>query len=258
MPGDCIATFPHTSGQPGKIGRAERRRLRHLRPHNRQLHDIRLILQQCVINRSPAVHAKLGHRTLRVAPHRIRKISNLQRNTLNCGPRNMPGRGPAGYSYNCSASIRVPMRRTKSSERRYNVNAAIVSNRPCKCFNFRRRFDDSEPIAKPRNDGAADKHSTFERVLKPAIHLPGHCGKQPILRVDRFAAGVHQHEAAGAIRVFREARLETRLSEERRLLITRRTGNLHTRKLGHRLHIAVNFTRRANFREHGTWHAEAG
>src|SRR5204862_2904467 len=111
------------------------------------------------------------------------------------------------------------------------VNATVIRNRKSKLFNIGRRLDDPEPIAEPSDYGAADKNTAFERVLKSVFGFPSNRGKQPIFRIDWFVTCVHQHEAAGTICIFCEPRFETRLPEECRLLIARRTGNRNVRKL---------------------------
>src|SRR4051812_5059230 len=119
MPSDGISTLPNTSGHPSQVRGAKRRRLRYLRPNNRELHDIGLILQQRVVNRRAAVDAKLRHRIAGITSHRIGEVGNLQRNTFDRRPGNMPGRRPAGNSQNRPASVRIPMRRTEADKRRH-------------------------------------------------------------------------------------------------------------------------------------------
>ena len=266
VPGDCITTLPQPSGQPGQVGRAESRRLRHLRTNNWKLHDIGLVLQQRIINRGPAIDAKLRQRccarvsrprTHRITPHCIREVRNLQRNTLDGRPSNMPRRGPASNPHNRTASVRIPMRRTEPDKCRHKVNAPVIGNRLSELFNVRRRLDDSQPIAKPRDHGATDKYATFQGIFKLAASLPGNRGKQPILRINRLATCVHQHEATGSIRVLGEPGSETCLPKQRSLLVACCTGNRNARQLRYSLDLAVDFARRANFRKHGTRHAEA-
>src|SRR3954469_14797143 len=74
MPSDGISTLPNTSGHPSQVRGAKRRRLRYLRPNNRELHDIGLILQQRVVNRRAAVDAKLRHRIAGITSHRIGEV----------------------------------------------------------------------------------------------------------------------------------------------------------------------------------------
>ena len=65
-----------------------------------------------------------------------------------------------------------------------------------------------------------------------------------------FRAGVHQHEAARAIRIFRHTRLEAVLPEKRRLLVARRARDGHRTADDLRVGFAVNLAGCANLRQH--------
>ena len=70
-------------------------------------------------------------------------------------------------------------------------------------------------------------------------------GEQPVLGRDGRLAGVHQHEAAGAVGVLRLARLEACLTEQRRLLIAENAGDGHARESRRRRRHTSRSTRRS-------------
>ena len=85
-----------------------------------------------------------------------------------------------------------------------------------------------EPVAQPLHDGPGDEDAAFERVLEAIFAAPP-CDrrKQVVGGRDRSLAGIEQHEAAGAVRVLREAGREAGLPEQRRLLVAGDAGDRH-------------------------------
>ena len=69
-------------------------------------------------------------------------------------------------------------------------------------------------------------------------------------------AGVHQHEAAGAVGVLHHARLRARLAEQRRLLVARDAGDRESGAPSS-VGLAVDLARRAHLGQHRARHAEA-
>src|SRR5205085_8578707 len=93
------------------------------------------------------------------------------------------------------------------------------------CFDFVRGGDDAETVAQPLHDRTRDKDASFERILSPFAYAPGDCGEEIIARDDRLRAGVHEHEATGAVSVFDHAGLIADLTKESGLLVACNTGN---------------------------------
>ena len=57
------------------------------------------------------------------------------------------------------------------------------------------------------------------RVFVAPIDAPGGCGQQPVARMHRLVAGMHQHKATGAVSILHHAGPDAALAEQRRLLI---------------------------------------
>ena len=77
--------------------------------------------------------------------------------------------------------------------------------------------------------------------------------QQPELRRHQSRAGVHQQKASCAVRVFHFARAKTRLTDQRRLLVSqnpRHRDTANRRKRG----LAINFAAGAHLRQHRSRH----
>ena len=125
-----------------------------------------------------------------------------------------------------AARIRIPMRAAESGEGGHEIDAACIWDARGQRFDVGRAFDNAEPVPQPLHDGAADEHGAFQRIAQ-VRRLPGDGRQQPVARRQRRRAGVHQQEAARAVRVLGHAGLEAGLAEQRRLLVARdpRNGN---------------------------------
>jgi len=88
------------------------------------------------------------------------------------------------------------------------------------CLDLGRVVDDAEAVAEPADERPRDGDRTLERVGRGILAEAGRHGRdQAVARLDRSVTGVHQHEAARAIRALELAGLETGLPEEGGLLI---------------------------------------
>src|SRR5213075_570686 len=72
-----VARLPQIDRQAGKVGRAERRGLQHLRPHYRHAEEIGLELHQEIVGRRAAVDAQLGEPFARVLLHGFEQLRAL-------------------------------------------------------------------------------------------------------------------------------------------------------------------------------------
>src|SRR3712207_5001253 len=93
------------------------------------------------------------------------------------------------------------MRRSKTSECRDEVNAAAIRYGGGELLNVRGRFDDSQSVAQPLNDGSTDKDTSLQREIGLPSRLPCDGGDELVVRKRRFLADVHQHEAASTVGV---------------------------------------------------------
>ncbi|KAG1388873.1 hypothetical protein G6F58_013417 [Rhizopus delemar] len=117
------------------------------------------------------------------------------------------------------------MRRAKTGESRHHEDVVRVRHAGGQGFDFFRALDDSQAVAQPLHRRAGHDHAAFQHVRGGPAFLagpgqaPAHRRQQMVLRLHGFFAHVHQHEAAGAVGVFRHARLEAGLPERGRLLV---------------------------------------
>ena len=94
-------------------------------------------------------------------------------------------------------------------------------------------------IAQPLDGRARHENRTLQRIIHLAVQSPRHGGDQPVVREHRLFTDIHQHKAAGAEGAFCLAPLEAGLPKQRRLLVTRRTGNLDLAAEVHRVGVLV-------------------
>jgi hypothetical protein len=76
-----------------------------------------------------------------------------------------------------------------------------------------------EAVAQPLDDGAANEHAAFERVVGAPVALPRHRRQQVVARRHGGRPRVEEQEASGAVGIFRHSRRVAGLSEQCRLLI---------------------------------------
>src|SRR4030095_10621896 len=123
------------------------------------------------------------------------------------------------------ARVRIPVRRAESGKRGDEVHAAVVRDAQRERLDVCRGANETEAVANPLHDGAADEHAPLEGVFSAPADLPRDGGYQLLARGNRARPDVLQKEATGAVRVFRHARRPAHLTEERGLLIAGDSGD---------------------------------
>ena len=184
--------------------------------------------------------------------HGIQHVARLVGNGFQRGTNDVVAVRAAGQAEDGATGIRVPVRCAQTGEGRYHVHAVAVFHLGGEVFGVGRIADQFQLIAQPLNGGAANEDCPFQRIVHFAAWAAGNSGQQAVVRTYRFFAGVHQQEAAGAVGVFRHARLNTELAVQRRLLVTGDTGDRNTRTaFTPDVGLAVHFRRRTDFWQHG-------
>ena len=191
----------------------------------RHAEQVGLELHQQIVARGAAIDAQLGQRSRR---HRWRMASMrsaVWKAMLSSAARAMCARVRAAREADDGAArCRIPLRRAEAGEGRHEVDVAGVGHAGGQRLDVGGALDDAEAVAQPLHRGAAHEHAAFERVLagrrgaRPPSSAGG--GARPAACV----AGVHQHEAAGAVGVLGHARREAGLAEQRRLLVAGDAG----------------------------------
>ena len=148
----------------------------------------------------------------------------------------------------------VPVRRAQAGEGRHHDHAARVGHAGRQGLHVLAAADGLQAVAQPLHHGAGHEHTALQGVGRRGIGLRRGRGHQPVLRLVAGTAGVHQHEAAGAVGVLGQARLEAGLAEQRRLLVTRDAAHGNGRTEEARL--AEGMARREHRRQHRLGHSQ--
>ena len=180
MAGDVVGRVPEADRQPGEVRGAERRRLGHLRPHDRHAEQVGLKLHQQLLAGGAAVDAQLRQIDSRVGLHRFEQVGDLEGDALERGAGDVAGGRAAREPDDRAARVGIPVRRAQAGERGHEVDAAAVGHRRRQRLDLGRLRDDAEPVAQPLDHRAADEDAAFERVLGLAADLPGDRREQPV------------------------------------------------------------------------------
>ena len=128
--------------------------------------------------------------------------------------------GAARQPDQAAARIHIPVRRAEAGERRNKVNAARVRHLACVVFRVAAVCEKAHLVTQPLDDRPADEYAALERILCFAADPDADRGQQAVFAFARLRSRVHEQEAAGAVGVFRIARVKAGLAEQRRLLVT--------------------------------------
>ena len=137
----------------------------------------------------------------------------------------MGAAGAAGQADDGAAAVHIPVGRAESGEGGHEVDIAVVRNLHGHRLGFGGLADELHFVAQPLNHRAADEHAALQRIAGLTVHPPADGGDQVVLGLDGVFAGVHQHEAAGAIGILAHAGREAALSEQRGVLIAGQCGD---------------------------------
>ncbi|MNM59242.1 hypothetical protein D3C81_704870 [compost metagenome] len=136
-------------------------------------------------------------------------------------------RRSTGKSEHRASDLAIPVRTSQPYKSRYQIH-------PIRRLHPHRVLlavfgipEHAEAVAQPLNRRASHKNTAFKRILHLAIDTPRNGCDQPMLRHYRLCACIHQHEAAGSVGGFDHALLIARLTEQGRLLVSRRSCDRH-------------------------------
>ncbi len=137
---------------------------------------------------------------------------------------------PRAEAVDGPARLGVPVGSAQAGEGRHHVHALGPVHAAGDGRGFGHVVDDAQVVAQPLHERAGHEHAALERVLGTrAGARRGDGGDEVVGGTARFAARVHEQEAAGAVRVLRLAGLEAALPEQGRLLIARHAADGHVR-----------------------------
>ena len=164
------------------------------------------------------------------------------------GPDNVLAVAAAGQPHDGAAGVHIPVGGAKPGKGRHNVDAAVILQPVGKVLAVRGLLDQVQFIPDPLNDRTADEYAALQGIAGATVGAGGHGGHQPVLALEKVAAGVHQQKAAGAVGVFGLTGLKAGLPEQRCLLVAGAAGNgdFHAGVV----HGAVHFTGGAHLRQH--------
>ena len=105
-------------------------------------------------------------------------------------------------------------------------------------------------ITQPLYDSSADKDTAFQGIRHLAIQLPGNRRQQIVLRQNRAASRIQNHETARPVSCLDHADIRTKLSEQGGLLVARHTGHRNTGLENRRRSLAIDFAAAFHFGHH--------
>ena len=125
-----------------------------------------------------------------------------------------------------ATGVRTPVRCEQAGEGWHEVGAAIVLDGVGESLDLRGGLEHLEVVTQPLDQRPGNGDRALEGVNGGLVaDLVADGGQQTILGEDGLLAGVHQHEAAGAVGVLRHALLEAGLAEGGSLLVTEDAGD---------------------------------
>ena len=151
--------------------------------------------------------------------HRVQYVTGLISDGFQRSTNDVIDLHATGQAEQGAARIRVPVGRTQAGKCRDQINAVAVFHLGREILGVHRVIDDLQFVSQPLHGRAAVEDRAFQRVSHFAARAAADGGEQAVVGFDGFLAGVHQQETAGAVGVFRLARLHTHLAEQRRLLV---------------------------------------
>src|SRR5450759_985187 len=219
---------PVADREAGGVGRAEGCRLGNLRADDRDAQDVRLELHEQVVEDHAAVDLEGRQRNAGVGVHGVEDLAGLPRGRLEDGTRDVALVDVPGEAGDDAARLVLPVRREETTEGGDEVDATVVLDRGRERLDVGRLLDHPEVVAEPLHQGAGDRDGPLQGVHGRLVaDLVAQGREEAVLRRNCLRAGVEEHEAARAVRVLRLAGGETRLAEERGLLVAEiaRDGN---------------------------------
>ena len=216
---DVLLVVPEADFETGEIGSAFGCGFDDGRTVDRHAEDIRLELHQEVVVASAAVDFQRLKRCPGVFFHRVQNVAGLIGEGFEGRADDVVLVGAAGQADDRAAGISIPVGSAQAGEGGNDIDPVGVGHFLREVFGVGRGVDQAQLVTQPLNGGAGDEDGTFKGVVDFAAESPGDGGQQAVFGFNRFFAGVHQQEAAGAVGVFGHAGFEAGLTEERRLLV---------------------------------------
>ena len=182
--------------------------------------------------------------------HRFHNVVHLKGNAFEHRAGDMAVGGAARDAEEAAAGVLIPIRRAHTGQRGHEIHAAVVGHGVGQRVDFVGIAYHARAVAQPLDGRTAHEYAALERIGGFAADLPGHGGKQVVLRLHGPVAGIHQQKAAGAVGVFQHALFNAHLAEQSGVLVARNTGN-RNRPVGEtRRSMAVHFAAGFHFRQH--------
>ena len=160
-----------------------------------------------------------------------------------------------------AAGVHIPARRAETGERRHKVHAAVIRHTLGQNVALVCRADQAELVTQPLDRTAGIEHAALERICRLTVDRPRNACDQTADAAHGFAAGVHEREAAGAVRIFCLTRHNARLAQQGGRLVAGAAADrdalerLEPRQA--RRHLPVYHRRRHRHRQHAHRDAEA-
>src|SRR3954451_8911010 len=124
-----LLVTPEARREPGRVRRAERGRLGHLRPDDRHAEEVGLELHEQIVLHHAAVDLQRLERDARVRVHGLDHLAALVGRGLQRRAGDVAGVHVAGQARDDATRIGLPVRREQARERRHHVAAAVVLDR---------------------------------------------------------------------------------------------------------------------------------
>ena len=226
MPPQRFTIRPEADREPGCVRRAERGGFGHHGTDNRDAEDVSLELHEQRVHGSAAIDFQHLEPHAGISEHRVQDRTRLKADRLEGRAGEMGLRVEARKSHDNTARVGPPVRREESGERGHEVEPAAVGHAGRQRLDLAGGTDDLELIPEPLHGGPGDGHRPFERVDRFGVgELVRKRGEQSRRGWHGLAAGVQQHEVAGAVGVLGFAGREARLADERGMLIPQVAGD---------------------------------
>ena len=160
-----------------------------------------------------------------------------------------------------AAGVHIPARCAETGERGHEVHAAVIRHALGQNVALVCRSDQAELITQPLDGAAGIEHAALERIGRLTIDRPRNARDQTADAAHGFAAGIHEREAAGAVRIFCLARHDACLAQQGGRLVAGAAADryalerLKPRKP--RRHLPIHHGRWHRHRQHAHRDAEA-
>src|SRR6266545_67388 len=247
---EVVDLLPEPDGQARRVGRAERRGLRHGRPDHRHAEDVGLELHQEVVVDHPAIDLQLLQGDAGVRVHGIHNLAGLPCRGLQGRPGDVALGDVSGEAHDRAAGVASPVRGEQAGEGRYEIGPAVVLHGLGEILHLGRRLDQPQVVPQPLHEGAGDGDRSLQAVHSGlAADLVPERRQKPALGLDGCRSRVQEQEVPRPVGVLGIADIERGLAEYGRLLVAEVAGYRDPRQRA--LGLAVDLARGLDLRQHG-------